>query len=388
MNILIIGNGFDLAHDLPTTYKNFLEAMQIIQQYYKSDFSYFAEDYEDTRVVKEMLSLRNKNREVYDELEELINKNPWIDYFLKYSPTLREGWIDFEAEISKVIQSLDYMRKYWEALRLNPELDFNDKNCEIARVILGGIEKSIKTDYLSDNQYIKEIINPLVRALNKLIRSLEIYLTEFVGKLEIKCASPDIKELVYSTDKVLSFNYTSTYERVYANIEQSIEYDFIHGRARVMNSLDSNDMVLGIDEYLDEDKKNKEVDFIEFKKYFQRIHKETGCKYKEWVNKIEGKEEITTFHDNRIVPWIETEIVSHNIYIFGHSLDITDKDILRELILHDNIVTTIFYLNKKVYAQQIANLVKVIGQDELVKRVSEPNKTIIFKQQKDMIPVV
>ena len=57
------------------------------------------------------------------------------------------------------------------------------------------------------------------------------------------------------------------------------------------------------------------------------------------------------------------------IYIFGHSLDVTDRDVLRDLILNDNVMTTIFYRNKVQYGQQIANLVKVIGQDELIKKL-------------------
>ena len=35
--------------------------------------------------------------------------------------------------------------------------------------------------------------------------------------------------------------------------------------------------------------------------------------------------------------------------------------------------------------QQIVNLVKVIGQDELIKRTGGKNKTIEFKKQADMI---
>lgn len=62
----------------------------------------------------------------------------------------------------------------------------------------------------------------------------------------------------------------------------------------------------------------------------------------------------------------------------------TDKDILRELILNDNVYTTIFYLNKDVMGQQIANLVKIIGQDELIKRTGGSSKTIEFKLQSDM----
>lgn len=75
----------------------------------------------------------------------------------------------------------------------------------------------------------------------------------------------------------------------------------------------------------------------------------------------------------------------HSLYIFGHSLDVTDGDILRDLILNDNVYTTIYYLNKDVMGQQIANLVKVIGQDELIQRTGGSIRTIEFKRQQDMV---
>lgn len=77
----------------------------------------------------------------------------------------------------------------------------------------------------------------------------------------------------------------------------------------------------------------------------------------------------------------------HNLYIFGHSLDVTDKDILRDLILNDNVHTTIYYHDKDTMGQQIANLVKVIGQDELIKRTGGSTKTIEFVPQKLMEPI-
>lgn len=78
----------------------------------------------------------------------------------------------------------------------------------------------------------------------------------------------------------------------------------------------------------------------------------------------------------------------HHVYIFGHSLDVTDKDILSDLILNDNVQTTIFYHDKDAMGQQIANLVKVIGQDELIRRTGGITKTIEFKLQQDMVPIV
>lgn len=81
----------------------------------------------------------------------------------------------------------------------------------------------------------------------------------------------------------------------------------------------------------------------------------------------------------------ESQRKGHHLYIFGHSLDITDKDILREFILNDNVFTTIYYRNQDQKGQQIANLVKVIGQNELIRRTGGGStKTIEFVLQSPM----
>ena len=70
----------------------------------------------------------------------------------------------------------------------------------------------------------------------------------------------------------------------------------------------------------------------------------------------------------------------HKVFIFGHSLDITDKDILRKFILNENVKIIIFYTDKEDYKKKIINLIKIIGQDELVKRTGGKNKTIVFQK--------
>ncbi len=247
---------------------------------------------------------------------------------------------------------------------------------------------------------LKEIIDILKTHLDNLIRCLEIYLEECVRKINIECLAADIKDIKF--DKVLSFNYTNTYERIYGFNTNKIEYHYIHGKADINSANEENNMVLGIDEYLGKKAKNKDLEFIAFKKYFQRIYKKTENTYKKWIEEIEENYKMIFTKEERYREALyrqksETYINKYKdyinnlhsnkseIYIFGHSLDITDKDIIKELIECPNTETTIFYYDKGVYAQQIANLVKVIGQDELIKRVSGANPTIIFKQQQKKI---
>lgn len=227
---------------------------------------------------------------------------------------------------------------------------------------------------------------------------MEIYIAEFVSRISISHKNSDIESLTIG--HVLSFNYSNTYKKMYGT-DDKIKYDYIHGIADGNNTLESNNMVLGIDEYLTGRKRDKETGFITFKKYYQRIYKGTGCEYKNWIYKIK---ESCKFIETKLrteypvqIPFVKfANDARHNLYIFGHSLDVSDKDILKDLILNDNIYTTIYY--HKTYddngkddngridlGSKIVNLVKVIGQDELIRRTGGSTKTIEFKLQQDIV---
>ncbi len=68
----------------------------------------------------------------------------------------------------------------------------------------------------------------------------------------------------------------------------------------------------------------------------------------------------------------------NEILIYGHSLDITDKDVLSRLILMENTTTHIFFHDRDAMAQQISNLVKLIGEENLIRKTGGKDKTIQF----------
>lgn len=424
MNILVIGNGFDLAHGLPTKYTDFLEFVKMIKIIKEKDI--FDDGVSigcvvcNVDVVKLHQDIRliifNKanNKELKRDSMELldnIDRNFWIDYFLQCDMYGKENWIDFESEISEVIKSLDKdMHKLGGDYSIDDDImDFSNKYLNNIYSDYTFTTRSVNsvTGRACESITFREIRNKLLEDLNRLIRAFEIYLTEYVEKIDCKLVSPDIEGIVpketmkingmsvYDTF-VLSFNYTNTYQRIYIDKKQKKHFekniDYIHGKANIHNKIESNNMVLGIDEYLPDDRKNKEVEFIAFKKFYQRIYKQTGCKYKGWVDQIiQGWKDIDYDIKRQYSLQIPYEKIPNKcrnqLWFFGHSLDVTDGDILRELILKDNVYTTIFYHNKDTMGQQIANLVKIIGQDELIRRTGGNTKTIEFKLQKPMIPV-
>ena len=240
----------------------------------------------------------------------------------------------------------------------------NKKNLVLS--ILKVSKNTMKESYQSLDE-IDCFTGYLNKELERLIRALEIYIAEFVGKIDVLYKNPDIESL--TLDHVLSFNYSNTYKRVYEN-EKKMEYNYIHGEADINKNILTSNLVLGIDEYLDDDRKDKELEFLTFKKFYQRIYKSTENNYLNWMAEIRKDKSY------RI----------HNLYIFGHSLDVTDKDILKMFICNDNVQTKIFYYrenedDKRALGKLIKNLILMMGQDELIKRTGGVNKTIEFIPQ-------
>ena len=119
MKILMIGNGFDLEHELPTKYTQFLEFVTRFKYAYSSANSVPQRLYD---IKDDYLKMIFENPECEDRvvaLHTFTENNVWINYFGKvYKKHLanKQNWIDFESEISSVIQAMDGLIKYYESI--------------------------------------------------------------------------------------------------------------------------------------------------------------------------------------------------------------------------------------------------------------------------------
>ena len=374
MQTLIIGNGFDIDHNLPTKYKDFLcfiEEVNVVKGMSDNKIKKIYLDDSDLKTYIKQLFLASEKTQVKNEVISLLEANMWIDYFLRVKEEFGDNWIDFESEISQVVQELENVKDY-----VAGEMKKGTTNINVPDYMKRKLDK-ISFDAVAiykDGRYktINEYISKWVNDLNGMIRLLEIYLCDYVQNIKIEYYSPDIFEL--NPDRIISFNYTDTYEKMYSNKRSVIRYNYIHGKASIEHTVETCNMVLGIDEYLDESRKNKKTEFIQFKKYYQRIHKRTDCEYVYWFDKNKSVEKSKKY-DNEV-------------YIFGHSLDITDRDILTTIFSCPNTRVTIFYYDDVIYGNQIANLVALLGQDILLSKVYGKNPSIIFKKQQEHIKIL
>lgn len=378
--ILLIGNGFDLAHGLPTSYSYFLDFCDKIKEIllfqdfsndeWKKDIilNWDIDNSIKSKLFEEWNTNNNLNK-LFIEIYDNIKINIWITYFLKKRNQLGKNWIDFESEISNVVQAFECVRDYTERGKVIPRSGIEGKKVEEVETFIdifeGNDSKKFQLSYFNLNIFNK-CIKQMTLDLDSLIRALEIYISGFINKIEGLQKNDDIKDI--NPDCVLSFNYSNTYERIYGQ-SNKIKYDYIHGKADINNNVETCNLVLGIDEYLEGHDRDEKLEFLAFKKFYQRIYKSTDSSYMEWIDEI---------HRNFLI--------TYKLYIFGHSLDKTDKDILALLICNDNVQTKIYYHrksndDKKELGKLIRNLVRVIGAKELIRRTGGSHKTIEFIPQ-------
>lgn len=111
--IFVLGNGFDLAHYLPTAYIHFMEAMQVIEDSEPNTSLGFDYLFKNRLDNEDWFFLRTReiyktddlvlSAEITDDLREKLKNNGWFQHF-KHHLSDVDTWIDFESEIEKVLQ--------------------------------------------------------------------------------------------------------------------------------------------------------------------------------------------------------------------------------------------------------------------------------------------
>ena len=351
MDILILGNGFDLAHGLKTRYTDFLD-------YWKKDNNV---------------------------------ENVWLKHFVNRQKQLGDKWIDLEEEIYNVIGFINLSFSSNPNVAISKIYSFQ-KGCTDETFALNKIKKelisfhNIETDEKEYGKIENDMPTYYFKTYKGLINFLYDQLRDFTKQFNKYLSSQvlpniGIKEYKFNLSKdkeirVLNFNYTNTYEKLYdphsIYTDANPKYVYVHGKA--CDSDDCN-LILGTKSFynhLPNDLREEiNVEFNVFKKHNQRHRYGTIEAYQELLNEL--IEQLRTF-----IP------VFH---IIGHSLDKSDYNILRHIFrVRERSIINIYYHNQEALERLINNITEIIGEEEVMAKVrfihqEDPNRGILIPKK-------
>lgn len=367
--ILITGNGFDLFHHLPTKYGHFMAIMETIEDCeipgevtfedlfavkFKKKFN------DDYKLIKGNYKTSNIifDKKAINDIRVNIKLNSWYKHFKSIIEI--DTWIDFENEIENVLKQISIIIKHTEdktsgnneffkGRPLNLNIDFSVFNfCSAAG-----------DDFFIDSSYINsrtnkfdgnKILIELENSLNQFINIFNSYLSNIVVEFYDNYIA-EFRIPIKYIDFYYTFNYTPTIERIY---NKNIFITYLHGETNKDNMLQN--LVLGVDEIPKEIISHKAFGFS---KYYQKIINKTN----NFLFQIPDK---------------NTEITEENIfYIFGHSLDRSDKEHIgrvfdfleKDYTRQSNIV--VFYFSSMDNKNKLKNLFSFIKKEIIVQLNAE-----------------
>lgn len=365
-NVFLLGNGFDLHHKLPTKYADFMCVAEYLTHKSLLDYPKTIGDVfskcKDNENIKDCYCA---HKDVFDVVEingadivrisNILQDNIWFDYFLK---TLNRdlGWIDFEKEIFNVITILDEIIEpdeksvYLSQHELLPPFILSNFKFFIDvrddAKLYPGDDLDILEKYLIEYPYNsgiyvadkKKIFDELYEKLLDFNKALNLYFECFVENAfyllhKDKFMRSNRIDLINMADNAVSFNYTSTLEKLYFNKKAY----HIHGNIK------DKKMVLGVNPNESDDMGTNDTFLIKFKKYYQREFLGTDIEYINWYRDI-----LSTKTEYRVI-------------VIGHSLDETDKDIISDMLLNAKEIYITYY-DDECKDGYVANIVKMFGK--------------------------
>lgn len=341
--LIIIGNGFDLAHGLKTSYKDFL-------------------DWYMCNACQEFLSKNYYG----DSLIEMTNKFPTQLQSTKLNFLTSKDVIDFIQ--SNAYYSIKYKSNFFNRIITS----FNGGGwVDIERYYY----KLLKT-YFSNNSFnnktslVNNLNNEFDFLINKLIEYIKIVNEHILEtpKLNADSQQSNFNKLFLSgtgSIKVINFNYTETLNYYqYVNDDDVI---YIHGRVAEMKD---NPIIFGYGDESDPD--------------YQAIEDSGENMYLEHIKSF-GYFRVSNY--SKLLGYID--LAPFSVYILGHSCGLSDRVLLNQIFEHSNCkMIDIFYHsqsnetdNFKEITQQISRHFKPQNKNMMRRRIADKNIKNIIPQK-------
>ncbi|TJY36002.1 AbiH family protein [Pontimicrobium aquaticum] len=294
--ILIIGNGFDLAHNYKTSYNDF--ANHIIDKKLSAEIMEFGSSVKESKFIfKSFLNEINRNH-LFNENGNFIQRLT-AHKILKTPEKLPDTLNLFSSQLKQILNNRFLGKLFGNQF----ENWFDIENAyffELISIFKTTNSKAQKTKEIVElNNNLIEIKETLFEYLKTIKTEPNRYVKKFFNSINI-----DSFQNVY----VINFNYTISIENY---IEQSdkIKINYIHG------DIDSKDIIFGYgnDQHPNyKDIKATEID--EFLRFFKTFEYLNNNKY-------------NSVYEDALEYFDEYDVV-----IIGHSLAQTDKTLLKEIL--------------------------------------------------------
>lgn len=366
--IILIGNGFDLAHGMKTSYRDFIDDYWVnVRERCKP---FIMKKYEDDEILIPYVSAGWQEKDCYNSLMEeskwkrftVTFKNRLIGKFSKIRGEV--NWVDIEDEYYKLLKKAyrnNNSKLVYEIQELNKDFLVVQKLLE---EYLTKEEKKFESLYQSNYHQMHRIKGFVIGNIYKAFDAKDFNVETKMRWNSLKGNEEDI--FVPANLLFLNFNYTDTHEYYTtepADFDIPVKTVQIHGRLNSKN----NRMIFGFGDELDED--YKEIENLNDNNYLENIK---SIKYLESTS---YKELLNFINSDR-----------YQIFIFGHSCGNSDRTLLNTLFEHENCCSIKpFYRQRNDGTDNYSEIVRNISRsfrDKAVMRDKVVNKaycTPLFK---------
>jgi len=304
--LVIIGNGFDLAHGLPTSYKDF------ILWYLKSQILK-----PDNDLVK--FPEFNDRKKIYSLVDNVDNLDSFIIIFNEYGFKIEYKFEFFEHICKK-------SNKTWVDIE-NEYFLFLKGMCDNANEIINSSNNKVRrTEHLNLNRHSVSSLNKCLDLIKDKLANYLISLQEnsnevIVNENILAHFSNEIIERNTSNVYILNFNYTDiTLKYVQRLNSGRIRLNYIHGK---LNNPD-NPLIFGYGDETDS--------------YYEKI---------ENLNDNEFTRHFKTFSylntDNYLNLFSFLNEDSFEVHIMGHSCGISDRVLFSNVFKHNKFRKIVLY---------------------------------------------
>lgn len=329
--LVIIGNGFDIAHGLKTSYMDFINWYwdQRVDSFVEN-YTYVSKDRLCEMVIRERREInswnyfayqylrRDFNGQMINSVSEIIQfiKDNNVTYDFKCSPFFSaiqqsiesKGWVDIENDYYQTLKKFIANSQYKQNVSdLNEQLEFLQDNLT---KYLGTMDKG---------QGISNLHNAMIDYFNPADFST---MGKWKALDSIGVADSDVDEIYNDESKrdvfvpkqimLLSFNYTNT-ARIYQNF--NITHNYIHGE------LDNpKNIIFGYGDELDKD-------------YHEILDRNDNILLKN----VKSVKYLETRHYRDLLEFIQS--APFQVFIMGHSCGNSDRTLLNTVFEHENCVS-------------------------------------------------